>query len=115
MVRTSYKAFAVMAIVAISIVGCGKEDLTDLNDTWTKAENDLSAKIAETQNQQADMTGKFTAMPVADMDTTKMQDHKMVDKMLQDHATALGEIETKFNELKAKREEAMKNGKRADF
>jgi hypothetical protein len=58
---------------------------------------------------------QFTAVPAADMDSTKAQDHAMVNTMLTEHQTALGEIETKFNELKAKREEAAKAGGRAEF
>jgi hypothetical protein len=116
MVRKTYSAIAVIAIAAMSIVGCGKENVADLNDNWTKAENDLNSKLTEVKNEHSEILNKFQMVQTADItDSVKLQDRKTVDQMIQDHEKAVGEIEAKANDLKAKRDELMKSPKRADF
>jgi hypothetical protein len=116
MVRKTYSALALVAIAAISIVGCGKEDLTDLNETWTKAESSVNEKLATVQGEHTTMVGEFQMVQAANAtDTTKMADHAMVNQMIMDHEKMVGEVQQTIADLKNKRDAALAAGTRAEF
>jgi chromosome segregation ATPase len=116
MVRKTYSALAIVAIAALSIVGCGKEDLTDLNETWTKAESGVNEKLATVQGEHKTMVDEFQVVQTANAtDSTKLQDRVMVNQMITDHEKLVGEVEATIADLKAKRDAALAAGKRADF
>jgi hypothetical protein len=116
MIRKTYSALALLALAGMIMVGCGKEDLTELDSTWGKKEGDVVAKLAELQGKNQELTAKFETIKTANLaDTTKASDRAMIDQMLKDHGTATGEIEKTINDLKAKRDEALKSGKKADY
>jgi hypothetical protein len=116
MIRKTYSALALLALAGMVMVGCGKEDLTELDSTWGKKEGDVMAKYNELQTKNQELTTKFESVKTANLaDTTKASDRAMIDQMLKDHQAAIGEIEKTINDLKAKRDEAMKSGKKADY
>jgi hypothetical protein len=116
MVRKTYGALAIVAIAALSIVGCGKEDLTDLTETWTKAESGVNEKLATVQGEHKMMVDEFQVVQAANAtDTTKMADRDMVNQMITDHEKMVGEVEATIAELKTKRDAALAAGNRAEF
>jgi hypothetical protein len=101
---------------AIVIAGCGKEDLTDLQDTWVKKEGDVIAKLAEVQAKNQELHSKFETVKASNItDTAKLADRTMAETMLGDHDTQIADVEKTIASLKAKRDSVATNAKRADF
>lgn len=116
MIRKTYSALALLAVAGMVMVGCGKEDLTEMDTTWGKKDSDVVTKLDELKTKNEDLTRAFETLKTANIaDTAKAGDRALVDQMLKDHQTAIGEIEKDVNDLKAKREEALKTGKKADY
>ena len=116
MIRKTYSALALLAVAGMVMVGCGKEDLTEMDTTWGKKDSDVVTKLDELKTKNEDLTRAFETLKTANIaDTAKAGDRDLVDQMLKDHQTAIGEIEKDVNHLKAKREEALKTGKKADY
>lgn len=114
MVRNSYKSLLVLAVSALTLVSCGKEDVTDLQTEWTKAENDVTTMLNDVKTANADLVAECQAMPASTTDSAAMAAHQATDQALKDNEAALGEIEKTITDAKAKRDEVLQSGKRAD-
>ncbi len=116
MIRKTYSALALLAVAGMVMVGCGKEDLTELDTTWGTKEGDVVTKLADFQTKNQDFAKRLETIKVDNAaDTAKAADRAMVETMVKDQAAAVGEIEQTLNELKTKREEALKAGVKADY
>lgn len=116
MIRKTYSALTLLAVAGMIMAGCGKEDLTEMDTTWGKKDSDVVMRFEELKTKNEDLTKAFEMIKTANIaDTTKVADRALVDQMLKDHQAAIGEIEKTVNDLKAKREEALKTGKKADY
>lgn len=116
MVRKSYSAMILAAAAALVMVGCGKEDLTDLQDTWAKKDGDVTTKLMELKNKNQQLHTEFNAVQAANItDSTKMADRTAAETMLNDHDKQIGEIETMLADLRTKRDSAAAAGKRAEY
>lgn len=116
MIRMTSSALALLAIAALTIVGCGKEDVTDLNNDWTKLDNDVRTKLTDVKNAHQELVGKLAALPAGNTtDTATAATLKVIDAALKDHEAKLGEIDSLLAGSQTKRDEAAKSGKRADF
>lgn len=116
MIRNTYKAMLTLAIAALTIVGCGKENVTDLSDAWTKAATDFTTKLNEFKTQHAALATAFETMKASanPADTAMAETRAKMDQMIKDHEAAVKEIETKLAESQTKMDEVVKAGKRAD-
>jgi hypothetical protein len=116
MIRKTFSALALLAVTGMVLVGCGKEDLTEMDNTWGKKEADVVAKLSELQAKHGELSAKFGTVQVANVaDTAKAADRAMVETSLKNEETAVGTIETTINDLKAKRAEAMAAGKKGEY
>jgi hypothetical protein len=116
MVRKSYSAMILAAAAALVMVGCGKEDITDLQDTWVKKEGDVVTKLTDLKTKNQEIRSKFDVVKAANItDTVKLADRTIAETMLSDHDSQIGQIETTIASLKAKRDSAATMGKRADY
>lgn len=116
MIRNTYKAMLTLAIAALAIVGCGKENVTDLSDAWTKAAGDLTTKLNDFKTKHGALVTKFETMKASanPADTAMAETRAKMDQMIKDHEASVKEIETKLAESQTKMAEVVKAGKRAD-
>ncbi|MBL7987392.1 MAG: hypothetical protein JNJ94_04950 [Chlorobi bacterium] len=116
MIRNTYKAMLTLAIAALTIVGCGKENVTDLSDAWTKAATELTAKLNEFKTHHGALVTKFETMKASanPADTAMAETRAKMDQMFKAHEATVKEVETKLAESQAKMAEVVKTGKRAD-
>jgi|GEM_PF-2212449 len=116
MIRKTYSALALLAVAGMVMVGCGKEDLTELDTTWGTKDGDVVTKLNDFKAKHAELEARFQTVKANNVaDTAKAADRTMVETMLKDQATAVGEVEQTLGELKTKREEALKAGVKADY
>ncbi|MCC7437605.1 MAG: hypothetical protein IT211_03825 [Armatimonadetes bacterium] len=116
MIHNTYKAMLTLAIAALAIVGCGKENVTDLSDAWTKAAGDLTTKLNDFKTKHGALVAKFETMKASanPADTAMAETRAKMDQMFKDHEAGVKEVETKLAESQAKMAEVVKAGKRAD-
>jgi hypothetical protein len=116
MARMSYSALILAAAAALAIAGCGKEDITDIQDNWVKKEGEVITKVTDVQKQNNDLHTKFETVRTANItDSAKMADRAVAETMLSDHDSQIGAIEKTIDELRAKRDSTAANAKRADY
>lgn len=116
MVGRIYKTLAVVALAAVVMVGCGKEDVTDLTNTWTAKEGDVQTKLQEVQGKQAELQSRLQSVQVSNTaDSATMAKRTIVEQMMQDHQAKIAEIEAKIKEHQDKRTQIAEAGNRAEY
>lgn len=117
MIRNTYKAMLTLAIAALAIVGCGKENVADLSDAWTKAANDLTTKLSDFNTKHGEFVKKFETMKASanPADTAMAETRAKIDQMIKNHADEVAKIQTALDDSKKKMDEVVKAGKRADI
>ncbi len=116
MISRTHSALAILALAALTVIGCGKEDVADLKEDWTKMEADVQQKLTDVKNHHNELMTKMTAQPVANSsDTTVIAERNAVEETLRQHEKQIGEIESTLSTTDASRAEAEKGGKRGDY
>lgn len=116
MMRKTYGTLLTIAAAALMMVGCGKEDVTDLSDAWTKKEGDVMTKLEEVRTRNTELMGRLQAVNTSSItDSSKIADRAMVETTLNEYMTKIGEVEASLNSLKAKRDSAATLGNRGEF
>ncbi len=116
MVRKSINSLFVLALSALALTSCGKEDVTDLTDEWTKAENEVTTELQAFTAKHGELNTKFQAMQTAadPADSAGAAKRAACDLKLKEHETAVADIQKELDAAKAGRDSAIATGARAD-
>lgn len=115
MIRKLSIALMLTAFMGVAIVGCGKEDLTDLQKSWTEKDGEVAAKLAEVNTKYGEAQAEMQTVQTADMDTAEVQEYEANKARLETIGTQLADAQTKLDAQKEAMTKAGEAGKRAEY
>jgi hypothetical protein len=116
MFRKINSAIALLALGAVILVGCGKEDVADLEQTWTTQEGDLLTKLQDVQAKQGDLYTSLTTSPAAmNTDSAVVAERQLIEQKLTSFQERIASVEQTISDFKQKRQEATEAGNRATY
>ncbi len=89
-------ATALIAVVMLAVVGCGREEAADMdNDVWMTKGTDLQTKLASVKEGHEALNTQLYTMPAAaSTDSSVVAARSSIEQTLNEHGTKVGEIET---------------------
>ena len=116
MVRKTYSTLVAIAVAALVMVGCGKEDVTDLTETWTAKAGEVQTKLDGVKAKNQEAQTQLTSTNVANTtDSMVVMERNAMQTLLQTNMTKVSEIETQLAANSAKRDSLATLGNRAEY
>lgn len=116
MVRKTYSTLVAIAVAALVMVGCGKEDVTDLTETWTAKAGEVQTKLDGVKAKNQEAQTQLTSTTVANTtDSTVVMERNAMQTLLQTNMSKVSEIETQLAANTAKRDSLATLGNRAEY
>lgn len=113
--RKSIVAFVSAAFVVVLAGGCAQEeDLSDINDAWMSATDELSRDIDETRQDHQQLSQRFNALKEVEFnDPEQITLRNKLETTLMQHLTTLDDVRQMLQD--DLRSESLEGGRRGDF
>ncbi len=116
MVRKTYSTLVAMAFAALVMVGCGKEDVSDLTSTWTTKDGEVQTKLTEVQTKSKELQGRLESFQVSNTaDTMLTAERAAMITLLQANLSKISELEGNLKTHAATRDSLVTLGNRAEY